>query len=106
MLQAIRAKADSLLVKVLFALLIVSFVGWGVYDVLLRATPDPSVATVGGQTISPDQINKAVRDRIAQLRRVFGTGFDVEQAKQIGVVDQQLDQLINNALIGLEIGHL
>src|SRR5579863_789048 len=106
MLQAIRSKADSLIVKILFALLIVSFCGWGVYDVLLRATPDISVATVGDLKIGPDELNRSVQNRINQLRQVFGGGFDLEQAKQLGIVDQQLDQLINADLIGLEVGRL
>ena len=106
MLQAIRAKADSLIVKVLFGLLILSFCGWGVYDVLLRASPDISVASVGDLKIGPDQLNRAVQNRIAQLRQVFGGSFDLAQAKQLGVVDQQLDQLINADLIQLEVGRL
>jgi len=106
MLQAIRSKADSLFVKVLFALLIVSFVGWGVYYALPKLGSDTSVAFVGDQKITPEQLNQSVRQRITQLRQVFGAGFDIEQAKQLGVVDQQLGELINNALIGLEVNRL
>lgn len=106
MLQAIRSKADSIVVKILFALLIVSFCGWGVYDVLLRATPDISVASVGDLKIGPDELNRSVQNRISQLRQIFGGSFDIEQAKQLGIVDQQLDQLINADLISLEVGRL
>jgi peptidyl-prolyl cis-trans isomerase D len=64
MLQFIRSWSDSLIFKLLFGLLIVSFCGWGVYDVLLRATPDISVASVGDRKIGPDQLSRAVQRRI------------------------------------------
>src|SRR5260370_1123534 len=43
MLQAIRSKAGSLIVKILFALLIVSFGVWGIGDIFLqRHAPAPA----------------------------------------------------------------
>lgn len=106
MLQLIRSKAASLVVKILFALLIVTFGIWGIGDVLLKTTIDTTVATVGGTKISAEQLNQEVRAEITRLRGVFGGNFDVEQAKQLGVVDQQLDTLINDTLINLEVDRL
>lgn len=106
MLQSIRSWSDSIIFKLLFGLLIISFCGWGVYDVLLRATPDISVASVGDRKIGPEQLSRAVQRRIEQMRQVFGGSFDLQQAKQLGIVDQELDGLINAALIDLEVQRL
>lgn len=106
MLQLIRSKAASLVVKILFALLIVTFGIWGIGDVLLKTTTDTTVATVGGSKISAQQLDQEVRAEITRLRGVFGGNFDVEQAKQLGIVDQQLDALVNDTLINLEVDRL
>ncbi len=106
MLQFIRSKAASLVVKILFALLIVTFGVWGIGDVLLKTTVDTTVATVGGTKISAEQLNQEVRAEISRLRGVFGGNFDVQQAKQLGIVDQQLDALVNDTLINLETDRL
>jgi len=106
MLQLIRSKAASLVVKVLFALLIVTFGVWGIGDVLRNRAVEMNVATVGAQKISAQELNQAVRGEIQRLRGVFGGAFDIEQAKQLGIIDQQLDSLISNALISQEIQHL
>ncbi|MBV8492822.1 MAG: SurA N-terminal domain-containing protein, partial [Alphaproteobacteria bacterium] len=50
MLQAIRTRAGSIIVKVLFGLLIISFGFWGIYtrsDYFQGHSPDTVVATVG-----------------------------------------------------------
>ena len=106
MLQAIRSKAASLVVKVLFAALILSFGVWGIGDIFRNRTADTTVAQVGGQPIRAEQLAQAVRAEVQRLRGLFGPTFDIEQAKQIGIVDQSLDGLIDNTLIGLEVNRL
>ena len=46
MLQAIRSKAGSFVVKLLFVLLILTFGIWGIGDIFRTASSDTSVATV------------------------------------------------------------
>ena len=106
MLQTIRSKAASLVFKVLFAALILSFGVWGIGDIFRNRSLDTSVATVGGQKIETAQLAQSVRDEVQRLRGMFGSGFNVEQAKQFGIVDQSLDTLISNALVNQEINRL
>src|SRR5439155_13289828 len=47
MLQAIRSKAGSLVVKLLFAFLIISFGVWGIGDIFRQRGVETTVATVG-----------------------------------------------------------
>src|SRR5580692_7741795 len=102
MLQAIRSKATSFVVKLLFGLLIVTFGLWGIGDIFRSRGPDTTVATVGGMDISAQQVSTAVQTQIEPLRGLFGGSIDADQAKQLGVVDQALQQIVSQDLIQLE----
>jgi len=106
MLQAIRSKASSLVVKILFGVLIVTFGLWGIGDIFRGRSTDTTVATVGGLSISAEQLQQAVRADIERLRGVLGSGITIEQAKQLGVVDAALDRLITADLLQLEVQRL
>lgn len=106
MLQAIRSRAGSLIVKILFAVLIFGFALWGIGDVLIKTSTDTTVARVGGTAIPAERLNQAVRNEIQRMRQIFGASFDTEQAKQFGIVDQQLNALVNTELMNQEIERL
>jgi peptidyl-prolyl cis-trans isomerase D len=111
MLQAIRSKVASWVAKTLFVMLILSFAVWGIGDIFTQRTTLNPVATVGDTKVTPMQLDRAFRDLVAQYRQAFGPAFDVEQARQFGLVDQALDGLIRDALfdeaakrLGLRVG--
>lgn len=106
MLQAIRSKASSFIIKVLFAVLIVSFGVWGIGDIFRNGSTDTTIASVGGKDITADQVNQAVQADLQRLRGVLGSSIDLAQAKQFGIVDSALQRLINSDLIDLEISRL
>ncbi|HYC14011.1 MAG TPA: peptidyl-prolyl cis-trans isomerase [Stellaceae bacterium] len=106
MLQAIRSKAGSLIVKILFAILIIGFGFWGIGDVLIRSTTDTTVVRVGGTAISAEQLKQAVGQEVQRMQRIFGASFNMEQAKQFGIVDQQLNVLIGTELVNQEVARL
>jgi peptidyl-prolyl cis-trans isomerase D len=106
MLQAIRSKATSFVVKILFGLLIASFGIWGIGDIFRSAGPDTTVAKVGGRVITADQVSQAVQAQIDRLRGVFGGSIDAQQAKQLGVVDEAVHGLVNQDLVDLEVDRM
>ena len=106
MLQAIRSRAGSYVVKVLFALLILTFGIWGVGDIFRSRTSDTVVATVGSQSIRAEELQTALRRALEQLSARFGSAIDPQQAKQLGLVDQTLGQLIDRSLIDQEAARL
>jgi peptidyl-prolyl cis-trans isomerase D len=106
MLQAIRSKASSFVVKILFALLIVTFGIWGIGDIFQNRGTDTTVATVGDQDVSAAELSQAVQTSIQRLSQKLGKTIDAAQAKKMGVVDGTLQDLINVDLLNLEIKRL
>ena len=84
MLQAIRSRAGSYVVKVLFALLILTFGLWGIGDIFRSRGTDTVVATVGNQIIRAEELQTALRRAIEQLSARFGSAIDPQQAKRRG----------------------
>jgi peptidyl-prolyl cis-trans isomerase D len=106
MLQAIRSRAGSFVVKALFALLILTFGIWGIGDIFRSRGNDTVVATVGDQSIRAEELQTALRRALEQLSARFGSAIDLQQAKQLGLVDQTLAQLIDRSLIDQEAARL
>jgi len=106
MLQIIRSAAASLVFKILFAILIVTFGLWGIGDVFRNGGVDTSVAHVGSEAVSAEELAQSVHQEIKNQQRLLGPNFDVEQAKKFGIVDDQLDKLIARHLFGLEVDRL
>src|ERR1700746_2458075 len=103
MLQAIRSKAGSFIVKALFGLLILTFGIWGIGDIFRNRSSDTVIATVGSQSIRAEELQTALRRAIEQLSARFGAAIDLQRAKQLGLVDQTLSQLIDRSLVDQEV---
>jgi peptidyl-prolyl cis-trans isomerase D len=108
MMQAIRGRAGSIIVKVLFGLLIISFGFWGVSDYFFRdqGRPDTVVATVGDQSIRADELQQAMQQTLERMRAQFGGAIDLEQLKQLRYADTLLNQLIDRSLVNQEVQRL
>jgi peptidyl-prolyl cis-trans isomerase D len=107
MLQAIRSKASSLVVKLLFGLLVISFGIWGIGDIFRTRGVDSTVATVGDRKIDAAQVNEAMREQLDQLRAMLrGAPIDLDQLKQHGFGDEVLQRLVNRDLVDSEISRL
>jgi peptidyl-prolyl cis-trans isomerase D len=109
MLQAIRTRAGGIIVKVLFVLLIISFGFWGIYTrspFFQDKSPDAVVASVGDRDIHADAVQAALQPAMERLRAQLGGALDAAQAKQLGVLDAVVQQLIDRELLDQEIAHL
>src|SRR3984957_16561877 len=102
MLQAIRTRAGGIIVKVLFGLLILSFGFWGIYTrspFFQDKSPDAIVATVGDHDIPAEQVQTALQPALDRLRAQLGGSIDPAQAKQLGIVDAVLGQLVDREVL-------
>lgn len=109
MLQAIRTRAGGIIVKVLFALLIVSFGFWGIYTrspFFQDKSPDAVVATVGDQDIHADALSAALQPTLERLRSQLGGQLDQATIKRLGVVDAVVGQLVDQSLLAQETAYL
>jgi peptidyl-prolyl cis-trans isomerase D len=106
MLQAIRGRAASWIVKILFVMLILSFVAWGVADWVNSAARPQVVAEIGPVRVDPNTFSQAVTNEMQRFRQMFGANFDREQAKQFGIGDRVIEQIIAKTLVELEAKRL
>ncbi|HEV8677808.1 MAG TPA: SurA N-terminal domain-containing protein, partial [Stellaceae bacterium] len=107
MMQAIRGRAGSILVKVLFGLLIIAFGFWGIGDYVQdRPSSDTVIAKVGDQSIRAESLQQALQPALERLRTQLGTSIDRQQAKQLGILDTLLGQLIDKSLLDQQTARL
>ncbi len=108
MMQAIRGRAGSIIVKILFALLILSFGAWGISDYLfrIRGPQEIVVATVGDEKIPAIELQRTLEPAVERMRAQFGGTVDMQLVKQLGIVDSVLGQLIDRSLLNQEIHRL
>jgi peptidyl-prolyl cis-trans isomerase D len=99
MLQALREKASSWVIKILLGLLIVAFAIWGINDVFLGER-DPAVAKVGSVKIARSQVDEALRNELNRLRPVLGN-IDRDAALRMGLTNQVLTRLVNRTAVNV-----
>jgi peptidyl-prolyl cis-trans isomerase D len=100
MLQALRGAAGSIVIKLLFVLLLVSFAFFGVSDVLRNRGLDQNVATVDGDKIATVDLDREFRRELDRVRRASGgAAFDTATAKRLGLLNQTLDRMIDERVL-------
>ncbi len=102
MLASMRNAAQGVVGKavmtVVMGLIIVSFVIWGVGD-MLRGFTTSTVASVGGIKISAQEYRTAYDRAIQQYQRRFRRPLTNEEARQLGLDRSILQQLLNEAAV-------
>jgi peptidyl-prolyl cis-trans isomerase D len=98
MLQFIRSKASSWVIKILFFVLILSFGIWGIGDVLRSKVRVVDAATVGDHKITAEDFRREYQQQLKRVGAALGNQFTPELAKQMGMPAQVLDQMISQAL--------
>jgi len=97
MLTALRSKASSWVVKILLGLLMISFAVWGVGDFLRDAgEKESAVASVGGEDVMASELRARFDSIIRGITRQSGVTIDSNQAKQYGLDQMALNQLIDD----------
>ena len=100
MLGLFREKIVKAGAQVLFILLILSFIGWGVGDYLgYRGTgASQTVAEVGGKSILTRDFQREMQEQMARMRQMFGESFNIQQARAMGIEESVLQNMIQDAL--------
>jgi len=102
MLQSFRLIINSLVGKVFFTILLLTFallgVGYGFRDLLLGATSSNDAATVGGTTISLEDLDRQYRRQLQNYQRQLGGSFNPTQQQKQEMARDTLEQSINETL--------
>ncbi|MGN6583891.1 MAG: SurA N-terminal domain-containing protein [Rhizobiaceae bacterium] len=99
MLDSMRNAAGSWIAKLFFIVLVVSFAGWGISGRITGGfSGNNSVLTVGDTTVSPTDYRLAYQRQVAMLSQQLGTHLTQAQAKNFGVEQQVLSQLLAGAV--------
>jgi peptidyl-prolyl cis-trans isomerase D len=109
MLESIRNATQGFVGKAIMTLvmglIIVSFVIWGVGD-MLRGFTSSTVASVGGATITAQDYRYVYQRTLQQYQRQLRQPFTNEQARAIGLDRQVLQRLISEAALDEEARRL
>ena len=106
MLEAIRKRSASIMVKILFALLILSFAAWGIGDIFRGRAGSQVLASVGDADITPEQFSVEYQREMRNLQIRLGTAFDNDQARAMGIPRMVLSRLVEQTLYGRGAGEL
>jgi peptidyl-prolyl cis-trans isomerase D len=98
MRNATQGVVGKAIMTVVMGLIIVSFVIWGVGD-MLRGFTSSTVASVGSQTISAQDYHAAYQRTLQQYQRRLHQPFTNEQARAIGLDRQVLQSLLSEAAL-------
>lgn len=103
MLDLIRKKKESVVVKAVFVIIVLSFVGtiflvWGKGEEGMGRQAG-FAAKVDRTVISLDAYQNAYQNMVDTYRQLFGENFTPELEKQLDLRQQTLDRLIDNTLI-------
>lgn len=78
------------------------FVDFGGISPMGPGGPTDSAATVGNQTITYPEFQRAYESREAFLRQTYGDGFTAETARQMGLPLQVMNELISGHILRAE----
>ena len=103
MLNLIRKKAGSWMVKAIIFLIAVVFVFWGFN---IRDKAKGTIASVNGEPISLDEYNRTYDNLKEQVRKRFGNRLNDEMIANLGLRKQALKQLVEKKLMLMEAKRL
>lgn len=105
MLRIMRNSVNNIIVKILLGLLAMSFLFWGVGD-MLRGNGDTYVAKVGNRKISKAEFLNNVRLETNRYQSLLAKKLDKDLIKKLNIDKQVLNRLIEKNLIEKKVEDL
>ena len=106
MIEWMHSTAAKWILRVLAVFLIISFAAWGIEDMIRPPSNIETVVEVDGTAISRNEVNYQFQRVVNNMRAQLGPDFDIQQAVQLGVLDQTIDQMVNARLITMDAHRL
>ncbi len=98
MLQLIRGKVGSWFIKILFVLIAIALGGVGLTGIFGGGGVRATIATVGSERITIQRLTESFELQLRQLQQQYGPVFDAQLAINLGLMDQAIEGLVNEAL--------
>jgi peptidyl-prolyl cis-trans isomerase D len=102
MLRGIRTASTNwlgrIVMGVVLGLIAISFAVWGIGDIF-RGFGRSSLARIGGTEISIENFRQLYSERLQQLGRQVGRPITLDQARQMGLDQQVVGQIIGEAAL-------
>ncbi len=99
MLDVFRTASKTWVVRLLFALLALSFVAWGAGDVVRGGVGRSPAIEIGRTSISAAEVMAEFKREVERLQPLFGGKLTAEDARKMGMLDRTIDSLIARTLI-------
>ena len=97
MLSILRRNAGSWAIKIILSFIALTFIWWGVGT---YSEQDRNVAaTVGGETITTNELSETVANLEKSYREVYGAAFTPEMAKALNLKKQAMDSLVERKIL-------
>ncbi|MDG4719581.1 MULTISPECIES: SurA N-terminal domain-containing protein [Thalassospira] len=99
MLAGIRTFSKSIFAKIIFGVIALSFVIWGLNASMLNLGTSREVAEIGSQKITPIELDRAFQRSVQNMRNVFGPNFNQQQAIQMGLLNNTVQSLVSQKVL-------
>ncbi len=101
MLTSFRKASQTWVVKILFGLLSLTFVGWGVGDMIRFRSSSQYGIKVGDEKISPQEVTEDFRRQAQQMQRQFGGKVSIDQLRML-ILPQTIEGIVRESLLDQE----
>jgi len=98
MQTSLRRTVTKAFTIVLFSLLIASFALWGVGDIFRDTGQGQAVVKVGDQEVGQAEFQQSFQREFNRVRQQIGGQLDMQTARQLGLVDQIVQQTVTRML--------
>ena len=99
MLAGIRTFSKTIFAKIIFGVIALSFVIWGLNASMLNLGTSREVAEIGSQKITPVELDRAFQRNVQNMRNMFGPNFNQQQAIQMGLLNNTVQSLVSQKIL-------
>lgn len=99
MLAGIRTFSKSIFAKIIFGVIALSFVIWGLNASMLNLGTSREVAEIGSQSVTPVELDRAFQRSVQNMRNVFGPNFSQQQAVQMGLLNSTVQSIVSQKIL-------
>ena len=99
MLAGIRTFSKSIFAKIIFGVIALSFVIWGLNASMLNLGTSREVAEIGSQRITPVELDRAFQRSVQNMQNMFGPNFNQQQAIQMGLLKNKVQSLVSQKIL-------